>query len=98
MALYWFMFLVLTVSYTADVTARLGLGTISTAIKSLSDLKGKTIAIDPQYSGLSLHYGTTEIIMSEHSEIDLMIQDLLDGNVDALILDNPVAEFHTALD
>lgn len=96
--IFWFMVLILTASYTADLTARLGVAEINTDISDTDDLDGVTVGIDKEYAGAAENYGATEVLYDEHEEIETMIQDLKDGNLKALVLDTPIAHYRASLD
>jgi polar amino acid transport system substrate-binding protein len=74
--LFWFMILIITTSYTADLIARLGAGTIQTTITILDDLSGASVGIDSEYAGTGIIYGATETIYDEHDEIQTMLDEL----------------------
>jgi len=71
--IFWFMVLILTASYTADLTARLGVAEINTDISDTDDLDGVTVGIDKEYAGAAENYGATEVLYDEHEEIETMI-------------------------
>jgi hypothetical protein len=70
--MFWFVILILTNSYTADLTARLGAGTISYHVTDETDLDGRDAGIDKEYAGVGKEYGATETFYDEHNEIDKM--------------------------
>jgi hypothetical protein len=43
---FYFVYFILTVSFTCDVIARLGVAEVKSSISGFSDLDGKTVGID----------------------------------------------------
>jgi hypothetical protein len=41
-------------------------------------------------------HGATEILYDQYEEIDQMIKHLKDDDVDALLLDTPIANYHSS--
>lgn len=48
---FWFLVLIITASYTADLTARLGVADIDTTVSSTDDIDGEDVGIDYEYVG-----------------------------------------------
>ena len=70
---FWFMVLILTASYTADLTARLGVAEVNTEVSGTDDIDGEKVGIDKEYAGAAAEYGATEVLYDEHEEIETMI-------------------------
>ena len=73
MITFWFLVLILTASYTADLTARLGVAEINTEVSGTDDIDGEKVGIDKEYAGAATEYGAIEVYYDEHEEIDTMI-------------------------
>jgi polar amino acid transport system substrate-binding protein len=63
----------------------------NTTIKSKSDLTGKTIAVQLGTTGNIEANNIAGATVKPYNDIGLAFQDLLNGQVDAVICDNPVA-------
>ena len=73
MITFWFLVLILTASYTADLTARLGVLEVNTEVSGTDDIDGEKVGIDHEYAGAAAEYGATEVVYDEHEDIEAMI-------------------------
>jgi hypothetical protein len=60
--MFYFVYFILTVSFTADLIARLGASEITPAVSGFSDLDGQTVGIDFSNRGIGESHGATEIL------------------------------------
>ncbi len=67
--------------------------------KSLEDLKGKTVGVETGTTGaeyIKKYASKLGINVKEYSSFVLAVQDLVNGRIDAVVLDSPVAKMFTS--
>ena len=88
--MFWFLMLILTATYTADVVSRLQAEGVELKIANTDDLDGADVGLYNIYEeeGIVKEYGGNPVYY-DGLDLSQMIDDLENGDLDALLLDRP---------